>query len=71
MIQRFNRLLDSLSNHERLLGTLLLLRLPLLLVGTDIHKELSDLVSILAGCWHFDRACPVEVEVAQRVRQVL
>ena len=38
---------------------------------TDCHVELSDLVSILAWCWHLDWTGPVEVEVAQRVRQLL
>jgi len=44
-------------------------RLPL--VGADRHKELSDLVGVLARSGDFDRACPVVVEVAERVSQLL
>ena len=33
--------------------------------------EICDLVGILAGCRDFDWTSPVEVEVAERVRQLL
>lgn len=71
MIQRLNRCLNSLLNHEGFLRTSLTLILSLLLVSTDVHEELCDLVSVLTRCWHFDGTSPVEVEVAQRVRQML
>lgn len=69
VIQRLSNLFDTLLDHEDLLGTGLLLLS--LLVRSNIHEELRNLVSILAGSWHFDRTCPVEIEVAQCVSQVL
>ena len=69
VIQRLNTLLDTLLDHEDLLGARLL-ELSFL-VGSYIHEELGDLVSILTRSRHFNRTGPVEVEVAQCVRQML
>ena len=57
--------------HQRLSLTILGYCSSLALVSTDIHVELCDLVSILAGCWNFDRSRPIEVKVAESVRQML
>ena len=35
------------------------------------HVELSNLVSVLARCRHLDWTGPVEIEVAEGVRQLL
>ena len=35
------------------------------------HVEVSDLVGILTGSWHFDRTGPIVVEVAESVGQLL
>lgn len=70
MIKWLHHLLHSLLHHQRFL-TAGLLRLSLLLVGSDVHEELSDFVSVLTRSGHFNRTGPVEVEVAQRVRQML
>jgi len=40
-------------------------------VHVDVGVELGDLVRVLAWGWHLDRACPVEVIVAQGVGQLL
>lgn len=40
-------------------------------VGSNRHVELSNLVSILAGCRYFDWSGPIEVEVAECVCQLL
>lgn len=69
VIQRFTTLLDTLLDHEGFLGAGLL-RVSFL-VGSNIHKELSNLVSILTRSRHFDRTGPIKVEVAQCVRKVL
>ena len=37
----------------------------------DSHVEVSDLMSVLARCWHFDRTSPVVVEVAEAVGELL
>ena len=69
VIKRLHHLLHSLLHHQRFL-TAGLLRLSLL-VCSDVHEELSDFVSVLTRSGHFDGTGPVEVEVAQRVRQML
>lgn len=48
-----------------------LLLVLLILVSTDGHVKLSNLVSILTGGWHFYGSCPIEIEVAERVGQLL
>lgn len=69
MVERHDGLVDFLFEEQSLLrARLLLLLLP---VRADVHEELRNLVRVLARRWHFDRACPVEVEVAQRVGQQL
>ena len=40
-------------------------------VGSDIHIELGNLVSILAWSGHLDGSSPVEVEMTKRVSQLL
>ena len=51
--------------------THVLLNLLPLLASFDVLVELSDLVGIHAGGRHFDRSCPVVVEVAQVVGELL
>jgi hypothetical protein len=69
VVERHDGLVDFLLEQQSLLrARLLLLLLP---VGTDVHEELRNLVRVLARRWHFDRTCPVKVEVAQRVGQQL
>ena len=70
VIKRLHHLLHSLLHHQCFL-TAGLLRLSLLLVGSDVHEELSDFVSVLTRSGHFNGTSPVEVEVTQRVRQML
>lgn len=70
VIKRLHYLLNPLPHHECFLRTGLL-RISLLLVGTDVHEELSDLVCVLTRSRYFDRTSPVEVEMAQSVGQVL
>lgn len=49
-----------------------LMHLPLVVAGhTDVHKVLGNLVRVLAWRRNLDRTSPVEVVVAQRIRQVL
>lgn len=46
--------------------------LTLLLLGnTSGHVVFSYFVRILTRSWDFDRACPVEVEMAQSIAQML
>ena len=61
---------DVVSN---LLGALVaeLGHVASLLRVADASEEVCDLVGVLAGCRNFDGASPVEVEVAERVCQLL
>ncbi len=68
VIQRLNKLVYLLLDDQGILGGLVGL---LLLVGTDVHKELCNLVRVLARSRHFDWTCPVEIEVTQSISQVL
>lgn len=43
----------------------------MLLVGSTVHVEFSNLVRVLARSWNLDGTCPVEVEVTQCESQVL
>lgn len=67
--QRLDCLIDSLFDHNCFFTA----RLSLLLfsVRADVHEKLCDLVSILARSWHFDWACPVEVEMTEGVGKQL
>ena len=73
LVQRLNKLLDiCLDLGILLLGVAASLLVLLLSAGcSDGHVELSNFVSVLAGCWHFDWTSPVEVEMTERVRQLL
>lgn len=71
LVEWHHSLLTMLSHLKGLLTALLAVVLLTLLRGSNRHVELSDLVSILAGSWNFDWACPVEVEVAKCKRQLL
>jgi hypothetical protein len=42
-----------------------------LLSCSDRHKKFCHLVGILTWGWHLDRACPIEIKVAQSKCQVL
>lgn len=72
LLQRLN-VADFLHNGILLLLILSSSWLLLLLVAssTDIHVELSNLVSILARCRHLNGTSPVEVEVAQGETELL
>lgn len=66
LVQRLNKLLDVCRDLSQ---WLLRVAVPLLvlLLSTSCsyrHVELSNFVSVLARCWHFDWTGPVEVEVA-------
>ena len=37
----------------------------------DRHVEVGNLVGVLARRWHFDGSCPVVVEVAETVGELL
>lgn len=45
--------------------------ISLFLGNTSGHVVFSYFVRILARSWDFDRACPVEVEMAQSIAQML
>ena len=64
-------LLHLPANSQHFPAALLLVVLRSSFRGADCHVELSDLVRVLAGRRNFDRARPVEVEVAEREGQVL
>ena len=63
--------MDIRLNLRILLVAASLLVLFLSTSRSNSHVELSDLVSVLARCRHFDWTSPVEVEMAERVRQLL
>ena len=71
LVQRLNKLLDICLDLGVLLVAASLLVLLLSAGCSDGHVELSNFVSVLAGCWHFDWTSPVEIEVAERVCQLL
>ena len=72
LVQRHHVLLDLLHSLFAVrVHVTLALPLPVVVVQAHRGIEVGDLVSILARSWHFDRSCPVEVEVAQSKRQVL
>jgi hypothetical protein len=64
VIEGLNQLVHFFLDHQnfrrRLVGLL-----PL--VGTNIHKELSNLVRVLARGRNFDWTSPVEIEMTESV----
>ena len=71
LVVEWHHSLLTVSPHLHCLLAAFLGVLLTLLRGSNRHVELSDLVSILAGSWNFDWACPVEAEVAKCKRQLL
>ena len=71
LVQWFNELLNISLDLRLLLVAIPLLVLFLSTSRSNRHVELSDFVSVLAWRRNFDWTSPVEVEVAEGVRQLL
>jgi len=67
---KWGNLLAVLFYHSHLIGDLLLV-VSLVPGQARCHIEVSDFMGVLARSRHLDGASPVEVVVAQSIRQVL
>ena len=61
----------ALNVSYGILATWVDFRFHLSLSNTSGHVVFSYFVRILARSWDFDRACPVEIEMAQSIAQML